>query len=90
VTLQLAGFAVDDEQVLELVELLRDAGYEQTAERLKWAVRYGDELVGLRIADRLAILDVLDVLGGDVPEGLTALRGVLTSEHRWRVRHGLV
>jgi len=83
---ELAGFAVDDELVLDLVELLRDAGYDETAERLKWAVRYGDELVGLRIADRLAILDVLD----DAPEGLADLRGVLTSEHRWRVRHGLV
>lgn len=84
--MELAGFAVDDELVLDLVELLRDAGYDETAERLKWAVRYGDELVGLRIADRLAILDVLD----DAPEGLADLRGVLTSEHRWRVRHGLV
>lgn len=84
--MQLAGFAVDDEHVLELVELLRDAGYDETAERLRWAVRYGDELIGLRIADRLAILDVLD----DAPEGLADLRGVLTSEHRWRVRHGLV
>ena len=84
--MELAGFAVADEHVLDLVDLLRDAGYERTAERLKWAVRYGDELVGLRIADRLAILDVLE----DAPEGLADLRGVLTSEHRWRVRHGLV
>ena len=84
--MELAGFAVADEHVLDLVDLLRDAGYERTAERLKWAVRYGDELVGLRIADRLAILDVLE----DAPEGLAELRGVLTSEHRWRVRHGLV
>lgn len=84
--MQLAGFAVEDEHVLDLVELLRDAGYDETAERLKWALRYGDELVGLRIADRLAILDVLD----EAPEGLTDLRGVLRSEHRWRVRHGLV
>ena len=84
--MQLAGFGVADEQVLELVDMLREAGYEQTAERLKWAVRYGDELVGLRIADRLAILDVLE----DAPEGLAELRGVLVSEHRWRVRHGLV
>jgi hypothetical protein len=84
--MELAGFAVADEHVLDLVDLLRDAGYDQTAERLKWAVRYGDELVGLRIADRLAILDVLE----DGPEGLIDLRGVLTSEHRWRVRHGLV
>lgn len=84
--MQLAGYGVADEQVLDLVDMLRDAGYDETAERLRWAVRYGDELVGLRIADRLAILDVLD----DAPEGLTALRGVLVSEHRWRIRHGLV
>ena len=84
--MQLAGYGVADEHVLDLVDMLRDAGYEETAERLRWAVRYGDELVSLRIADRLAILDVLD----DAPEGLTALRGVLVSEHRWRIRHGLV
>ena len=84
--MQLAGYGVADEHVLDLADMLRDAGYDETAERLKWAVRYGDELVSLRIADRLAILDVLD----DAPEGLTALRGVLVSEHRWRIRHGLV
>jgi hypothetical protein len=83
---ELAGFAVADEDVLALVGMLSTAGYDRTADRLKWAVRYGDELVGLRIADRLAILDVLE----DAPEGLTELRGVLASEHRWRVRHGLV
>ena len=55
-------------------------------ERLRWAVRYGDDLVGLRIADRLAILDVLD----DAPAGLSELRGVLASEHRWRIRHRMV
>jgi len=84
--MELAGFAVADEHVLDLVELLRSAGYDQTAERLRWAVRYGDELVGLRIADRLAILDVLE----DGSEGLSELRGVLAAEHRWRVRNGLV
>ena len=66
--------------------MLRGAGYELTADRLKWAVRYGDDLVGLRIADRLANPDVLD----EPPEGLVDLRGVLASEHRWRIRHGLV
>lgn len=84
--MELAGFAVADEHVLELESMLRQAGYDETAERLKWAVRYGDDLVGLRIADRLAILDVLD----DAPAGLTDLRGVLASEHRWRIRHRLV
>jgi hypothetical protein len=83
---ELAGFDVADEHVLELVGLLEKAGYDETAERLAYAVKWGDEVVGLRIADRLAILDVLN----DAPEGLGDLRGVLASEHRWRVRHGLV
>ena len=83
---ELAGFAVSDEDVLELAGLLQSAGYDETADRLTYALKWGDELVGLRIADRLAILDVLD----DAPDGLAGLRDVLTSEHRWRVRHGLV
>jgi hypothetical protein len=83
---ELAGFAVSDEDVLELAGLLQSAGYDETADRLTYALKWGDELVGLRIADRLAILDVLD----DAPDGLAELRDVLTSEHRWRVRHGLV
>jgi hypothetical protein len=83
---ELAGFEVADEHVLDLVGLLERAGYAETAERLAYAVKWDDELVSLRIADRLAILDVLD----DAPEGLAALREVLASEHRWRVRNGLV
>ena len=84
--MELAGYAVADEDVLELVRLLQDGGYDETAERLRYALRYGDELIGLRIADRLAILDVLE----ELTEGLVDLHGVLASEHRWRVRHGLV
>jgi hypothetical protein len=83
---ELAGFDVADEHVLELAGLLVDAGYDETAERLSYAVKWGDEVVGLRIADRLAILDVLDA----AQEGLQGLRDVLVTEHRWRVRHGLV
>ena len=63
---ELAGFAVSDEDVLELAGLLQSAGYDETADRLTYALKWGDELVGLRIADRLAILDVLD----DAPDGL--------------------
>ena len=84
--IELAGFEVADELILELAGLLQRAGYDETAERLTYALKWGDELVGLRIADRLAILDVLD----DAPEAFADLRGVLTSEHRWRIRHGLV
>lgn len=83
--MELAGFDVADEHVLELVGLLENAGYDETVERLAYALKYGDE-VGLTIADRLAILDVLR----DAPEGLAGLHDVLASEHRWRIRHGLV
>ena len=75
-----------DEHVLELAGLLVDAGYDETAERLSYALKWGDEVVGLRIPDRLAIMDVLD----NPPEGLAGLRDVLVTEHRWRVRHGMV
>ncbi len=75
-----------DEHVLELAGLLADAGYDETAERLGYALKWGDDVVGLRIADRLAIIDVLD----DAPAGLAGLRDVLVTEHRWRVRHGMV
>jgi hypothetical protein len=83
---ELAGFEVADEDVLQLVALFEASGYDETAERLAYALKWGADVVGLRIADRLAILDVLD----GAAHGLAALRGVLTSEHRWRVRHGLV
>ena len=43
-------------------------------------------LVALSIADREAILRVLD----DPPTGLAELRGVLVAEHEGRVRDGLV
>ena len=43
-------------------------------------------LVALSIADREAILRVLD----DPPAGLAELRGVLLAEHERRVREGLV
>ena len=76
---------VADDGVLKLVGLLYNAGYAETAERLAYALKWGDDLVGLTVADRLAILDVL----ADAPEGLADLRGVLASEHRWRIRHGL-
>ena len=84
--MELAGFEVPDEHVLELAGLLMDGGYDETAERLSYALKWGDEVVGLRIADRLAIMDVLD----NPPEGLAGLRDVLVTEHRWRVRHGMV
>jgi len=41
--------------------------------------------VALTIADRVAILTVLD----DPPDGLAELRGALLSEHEWRRREGL-
>ena len=55
--MELAGFEVPDEHVLELAGLLMDGGYDETAERLSYALKWGDEVVGLRIADRLVLVD---------------------------------
>ena len=38
------------------------------------------------VNDGSARIDVLD----DAPDGLAGLRDVLVTEHRWRVRHGMV
>ena len=38
---ELAGFDVPDEHVLGLAGLLADAGYDETAERLTYALKWG-------------------------------------------------
>ena len=81
-----AGVRIRDEDVLDLARLLYDAGFDDTAEAIVVALEAEEEIVGLSIQDREAILRTLD----DPPEGLNQLRGVLLTEHEWRVREGLV
>ena len=81
----LAGIRIRDEDVLDLARLLYEAGFDETAEALVVALEAGEGIVGLSIEDREAILRSLD----DPPEGLSKLRGVLVTEHEWRLRVGL-
>jgi hypothetical protein len=81
-----AGVRVRDEDVLDLARLLHDAGFDDTAEAIVVALEAEEEIVGLTVEDREAILRTLD----DPPVGLAQLRGVLLTEHDWRVREGLV
>jgi len=59
--------------------LLRDAGFDHTAERLEGAQERQAKLPGLSIEDREVILSVLD----DPPHPLAELRGVLLNELEW-------
>ena len=81
----LAGVSVRDEDVLDLARMLYEGGFDETAEALVVALEAGEGIVGLSIEDREAILRTLD----DPPEGLRTLRGVLLTEHQWRMRVGL-
>ena len=84
--MRLAGASVREENVAVLAEFLFAAGFEETGDALLVALDAQQDLVALSIADREAILRVLD----DPPDGLVELRGVLLREHEWRVREGLV
>ena len=84
--MRLAGVFVSEGDVAELARLLYAAGFEDTGDALFIALDAEQALVAPSIADREAILRVLD----DPPIGLAELRGVLLAEHEGRVREGLV
>jgi len=84
--MMLAGIPVRDADVLELARLLREAGFDATAEWLEAAYDREAKIVALTIAEREQIIRALD----DPPDGLAELRGVLLAEHEGRVRQGLV
>ena len=78
--MRLAGISIRDQDVLELARLLRDGGFDDTAEALVVALEAEQAIVALTIQDRLAILRTLD----DPPKGLIELRGVLLQDLEWR------
>jgi len=84
--MRLAGLDITDDLALELVTRLRRADFEHQADTIEGALVSGQADVSLTIADRLAVLTVLE----DPPDGLAELRGVLLSEHEWARREGLV
>jgi hypothetical protein len=84
-SLMLAGVPVRHQDVLDLVQRLLEAGFEDTADALAVALDAGQRLVAVTVQDREAILRVLE----EPPDELAELRGVLLREHA-RVRDGLV
>jgi hypothetical protein len=84
--MRLAGLDITDDCTLELVRRLRRADFTHQADTIEGALVSGQAEVSLTLADRLAVLTVLD----DPSEGLAKLRGVLLSEHEWARREGLV
>ena len=86
--LQLAGIPIPNELVHEIASRLRDIGDNSdldAAEKLEHALAHDRRIVALSLDDREAILAALD----DPPDELTEFRGVLLSEHVWRMREGL-
>ena len=84
--MRLAGVSVREEDVADLARLLFAAGYEDTGDALLVALDAEQDLTALSVADRKAILRVLD----DPPMGLAELGGVLLDEREGRARDGLV
>jgi hypothetical protein len=84
--MRLAGLDITDDCTLELVTRLRRADFAHQADTIEGALVSGQADVSLTIADRIAVLTVLD----EPPDGLAHLRRVLLSEHEWAKREGLV
>lgn len=71
--LRLWGTDVEDAYVLDLVGLLRRAGFDSTAAKLAEALTWGRHSVSLSPLDRECLFRVL----ADPPEGLVQLRATL-------------
>jgi hypothetical protein len=82
--MRLAGVQVRHEDVLDLAWLLRNGGFDDTAEALIVALEAEQALVALSIADREAILRTLD----DPPIGLADSAVCSFASYEWRVREG--
>ena len=81
----LAGIPIPDRDVLELVRLLRETGFDGTAGRLEDAYDLQTRVLARTVPEREQILYALD----DPPDGLAELRSVLLAEHVGRQRQGL-
>ena len=94
--MMLAGLPVPDDAVRELVDLVRDAGaddsssvprqvWEILADRLELALFDEVKLLALTLDGRALMLSALD----DPPQELTELRAVLLADHQSRRAEGL-
>jgi malonyl CoA-acyl carrier protein transacylase len=83
----IAGVAVSESDVRELIVLLRRAGLEAVATKLDRDAEVEAHMFNLTTVDREAILRVLD----DPPtDALAGLRSVLLGDHESFQREGLV
>ena len=80
----LAGIPVRDTDVVELIDRLHAAELDTHADHLQRTLDRGARIVALDVADREAILRVLE----DCPDELLELRATLTQEAAWRQREG--
>jgi hypothetical protein len=80
----LSGLEAPDTLVVELAQLLRTKGLEETAERLERALDDHEPVV-LDPADREAILLALE----DCPYGLAELQSVVLLQHEWGAESAL-
>ena len=81
----LAGIPVADPAVLDLIDRLRAAGLDTTADHLQRTHERGARIVALDEAGRHAILRVLE----DCTDDLLELRATLVQEAAWRQAEGL-
>jgi hypothetical protein len=73
--------------VFKLAGLLRSGGFDAVADKLTKALLIETRVLALTVTDRESILRAL----AEPPTvALAELRGVLLTEHDWRVREGLV
>jgi hypothetical protein len=83
--MMLGGVPVPDRLVLSLAGKLRDAGLDDTAQRLETAQEHETDVLALDIPERDDVLKVL----ADCPPGLGELRAVLLKQQVWRDREGI-
>ena len=85
--MMIAGVAVSESDVRELIVLLRSAGLDAVATKLDRDAEVEAHMFNLTTVDREAILRALD----DPPTDMLAgLRGVLLRDHEWFQHEGLV
>ena len=81
--MQLAGVPIRDDDVRELEWLLREGGFVDVASKLDHALTMETRVLALTVVERSC--------GRSTSRRpMPSLRGVLLSEHEWRVREGLV
>ena len=85
--MMIAGVAVSESDVRELIALLRRAGLDAIATKLDLDAEVEAHMFKLTIVDREALLRVLDDPPTDALEGL---RGALLRDNEWFQREGLV